>query len=318
MHSFVRLLSPAPQRAATLHLTLPIPADMLSTITEGVVVSVVDVCRRRFRYSRPWLLLCALALPPLCALSEPTSPDTSKTRHTVTRNDEKDEEPVPQKWFLLLGGANAHPRLESERLIRDYFDPIMNNLAPGHGDARTVGDLRDRYLLWTPFLAVGRNLNDHWSIFLQAGYAAGKVRTKETTPSIVLLPLHTDFEIKRGAFYTGTGVDYFPWGMPERAEYDSLSDRLRAARPYIGVRATYTYATYEAKVKVGFKPFPNLVSLNLQDAWGIPSYGAVVGVDVPLTKKSALSANAAYNWFTDEERDFNGPAFTVVWKHFFR
>jgi len=223
-----------------------------------------------------------------------------------------------RKWFFLLGGANAHPRLESEDLIRDYFDPIMNHLAPGHGDALTVGDLRDRYLLWTPFLAIGRNLNDRWSVFVQGGFATGKVRTKETTPSVLLLPLHTDFEIKRGALYTGIGVDFFPWEMPKLDDYDSLSDRFKAARPYIGGRATYTYATYEAKVRVGFKPFPNLVSLNLEDAWGIPSYSAVVGVDVPLTKKSALSANAAYNWFTDEERDFNGPAFTVVWKRFFR
>lgn len=291
---------------------------MLSTITEGVAVPVVAVRPCQFAHGRFWLLLCALALPAHCAFSEPKSPDTYNTRHAPTRNAEKDQEPTSQKWFFMLGGANAHPRLDSERLIRDYFDPIMNNLAPGHGDARTVGDLRDRYLLWTPFLAVGRNLNDHWSIFVQAGYAAGKVRTKETTPSVLLLPLHTDFEIKRGAFYTGTGVDYFPWGMPQLAEYDSLAGHLRAARPYVGARATYTYATYEAKVRVGFKPFPNLVSLNLEDAWGIPSYSTVVGIDVPLTKKSALSANAAYNWFTDEEKDFNGPAFTIVWKRYFR
>ena len=247
--------------------------------------------------------------------TETTADAVSATEETSV--DEETKESI-RRWYIMLGGANAHPKLKSEDLIREYFDPIMNHLAPGHGDVLTVGDLRDLYLLWTPFVAIGYNFNDKWSAFWQMGYASGKVRTKETTPSILLLPLHTDFEIKRGAFYTGVGLDYFPWGMPKLDRHDSFKARLKASRPYIGARATYTYAMYEAKVKIGFKPFRDIISLKLEDAWGIPSYGPVIGLDIPLTENSALSMNASYNWFTSEQDDFNGPAYTVVWKHLFK
>ncbi|MCC6698057.1 MAG: hypothetical protein IT365_20715 [Candidatus Hydrogenedentes bacterium] len=221
-------------------------------------------------------------------------------------------------WFFLLGFSNAHPAIQSEQLIDRYFDPIISSLAPTYDEITTVGDLRDDFLLWVPYVGVGRILSDKWAAFAQVGYAAGKVRTEADDRSLLLLPMHTDFEIKRAALYGGVGLDYFPFGMPELKEYHGVMERLRAARPNIGTRLTWTNATYEAKVKVGFKPFDNFLNYKEDDEWILPSASANIGVDVPLNKRSQVSINASYNRFNDERDDFEGPSYTIIWKRYFK
>ena len=193
----------------------------------------------------------------------------------------------------------------------------MKAVAPSYDSVTTVGDLRDNYLLWPPYFGIGRLLGDRLSVFWDIGYTAGKVRTKADDRSRLLLPLHTDFEIGRGAFYTGLGLDFFPLGMPDLRPYDGWKDRLSNVKPIIGGRVTWTYATYDAKVKVGFKPFRNLVSLDLGNAWGIPSIAPLVGVEVPVGKRSQIALTADYNYFADRTYDFNGPAYTIDFKWFF-
>lgn len=221
-------------------------------------------------------------------------------------------------WFFLLGFSNAHPAIQSEQLIDRYFDPIISSLAPTYDEITTVGDLRDDFLLWVPYVGVGRILSDKWAAFAQVGYAAGKVRTEADDRSLLVLPMHTDFEIKRAALYGGVGLDYFPFGMPELKEYRGVMERLRAAKPNIGTHLTWTNATYEAKVKVGFKPFDNFLNYKEDDEWLLPSASANIGVDVPMNKRSQISINASYNRFNDKRDDFEGPSYTIIWKRYFK
>jgi len=220
-------------------------------------------------------------------------------------------------WYFFMGFSNAYPKMESEQIVRKYYDGTMHHLSPTYDDVLTVGDMRDVGLLWVPYLGVGRTFGNRWSVFAQVGYSAGKVRTKADDPSYLILPLHTDFEIARGAFYAGLGADYFPWGMPELKEYHGLMERLRAAKPNVGARVTWVNATYQAKGKVGWKPFDNLVDYTQSDEWTIPSAAPSIGVDVPLGRKSQLSFGASYSWFKEQQGDFEGPAFTIIWKRFF-
>jgi hypothetical protein len=220
-------------------------------------------------------------------------------------------------WYYFVAAVNVYPALESENLVDQLLEPLLRTLSPGHDGVHTISDLRDEHLLWPPHLGLGKNLNDKWSIFLEAGYTAGKVRTKNDRASIFLLPLHTDFEIKRSALFAGVGLDYFPWGMTEQRTYDGLADRLAGIRPFLGTRLTWTYATYRAKVKLGLNPFPSLVNLELHDAWALPSATIVGGIDVPLSRDTSLTMNAGYNHFWDQAFDFEGFAFTVQWRHYF-
>lgn len=222
-----------------------------------------------------------------------------------------------RRWFAFAAMVNSHPRLESEKLIQRYFNPTVRAIAPNFRDVRTVGDLRDEYLLWIPHVGVGRVLSDRWSVFVQGGYSAGTVRTKSRNVSLFLFPLHTDFEIQRGAFYMGAGLDYYPWGQVEQRDYRGLGDRLRHAKPSLGLRHTWTYADYKAKAKLRFAPFDNIVSYSERDAWLVPSYGVFAGLDVPVNKRNVLIVNGGYNLFSRRRADFEGAAATLGWKYLF-
>ena len=224
---------------------------------------------------------------------------------------------APRKWYFFVAAVNVYPALESEEIIGDLVEPILDVVAPRHEGIDTISELRDNHLLWPPHLWLGYNLNDKWSVFLEAGYTAGKVRTRDDTASLLLLPIHTDFEIFRSALFGGVGLDFFPWGMPEQREYDGLGDRLTSIRPFLGTRFTWTYATYRVKAKFGVHPLPNLVNIELSDAWGLPSATIVGGFDFPLSKVTTLTVNAGYNHFWDQDFDFEGYGLTVQWRRYF-
>lgn len=221
------------------------------------------------------------------------------------------------KWFFLPALINVYPKLESENLIRKYFNPAMRTLAPDFRDVRTISTLRDDNMLWIPDLSIGRVMSPYWSLYLHFGYSGGKVRTKANDMSLFLLPLHTDFEIFCSAAYLGLCVDVYPWEMPEQRAYHGLGDRLRNARPSIGFRLTENYAAFKAKVKVGLKPFPNVLNLKLKDEWWVTAFNVNVGVDIPITRRNLLVLNGGYNFSFSRAFDFDAIAITVGWKYYF-
>lgn len=247
-------------------------------------------------------VLCLAA--PLCA-GEETSTD-------IVPNDAE-----PPTWYFFLGGVNAYPKMESEEPIDNIFNPLMKLIAPGFDDVKTVGDLRDDHLIWNPLIGMGRDIGKKWTLFTQLGYNGGTVRTKGDDRSIFLLVLHTDFEIKRTALYGGIGFDYYPFGRVEMRKYAGWRERLRATRPSMGLRGMVTYATYDAKVKVGLGPFPNL-AYEPSDSWIIPSLHPALTVDVPINRDDAFSVKVDYSFFADQKDDFTAWTFTFSWKHYFR
>jgi hypothetical protein len=106
--------------------------------------------------------------------------------------------------------------------------------------------------------------------------------------------------------------------MPERREYHGLWERLRNVRPSIGLRVTETYASYTAKIKGGFTDSTRFLNLELDDRWWVTTFNANVGADIPLNTRNALVLNAGYNIACTQGFDFDGAAFTVGWKHYFK
>ncbi len=268
----------------------------------------------------PFLLYIACGL---AALHSPTakSQDTGKRLSlSGVEASALNAEPAPDPgspWFILPSLINVYPKLESEELIEEYYNPAMRLIAPGFSDVRTIRSLRDEYVLWTPDFAIGRVLSPRWAIYLHFGYSGGKVRTKADDTSIFLLPLHTDFEIYRSAAYLGLCADVFPWGMPARKEYNGFWDRLRNTRPSVGLRLTENYAGFKAKVKAGFDGL-QFLDLELDDTWWVTSFNANIGADIPMDKRNALVLNAGYNFAFSRGFDFDAAAFTVGWKHYFK
>lgn len=248
------------------------------------------------------------------------APPRLELEHAAEPFPEEDLEPRDEtrerRWYVFIAAVNTYPRLESERLIDDLLEPVVKLIAPGFDGYNTVGDLRDQRLIWPPHLGIGYQINDRWGVFIQGGYSAGKVRTDEDNRSIFLLPFHTDFEIKRGAAYIGLGLDFYPWKHPELKKYEGWGARLRAIRPFLGARYTWTHATYEAKVRLQLRPIPNL-GIRLDDAWLVPSVNLNVGLEMPINERSALFVNGGYAFFDRQRHDFAGPTFTLGYKYFF-
>ncbi len=258
------------------------------------------------------------------ATAPPASEPTIQAHAAAALSDETDgqlalryapESPAERRWFIHAGLINAYPKLESEELI-DIFNVVVRALAPGFDDVTTVSDYRDAHLLWQPQIGFGYKINDRWSFAAQAGVAWGTVRTEAEDMTWLLVPLHTDFSITRGAWFFGAGFDYFPFKMAEQRPYDGFWDRVKGTRPYIGGSMTVTKAWFEAKVKLGVPVLPNL-AVTLEDDWFITSFNLHLGLDVPITKDGGLAINYGRNFFLEQEFDFEGTALSVEWKQFF-
>lgn len=273
------------------------------------------------RYIR-WLGLVGLAVAAgalgASAQPSPPPPDAAMMESAPQESSPSMDPEQRRRWFFLLSFVNAYPQLEREGLIKQYYDPVVRALAPGFDGVHTFSDMRDDHLLWPPQVAVGYLLNDHLALSMHAGYSEGTLRTKASETSLALLPLYVDFKIRRSALYAGLDLDYYPFGAVESRKYHGVWDRVRSARPALGARVTWTDAGFKARVRMGLWPVKDLIDVRLSDSWVIPSLNLNVGLDIPMNRNSVLALNAGQNFFREEKQDFNGPAFTVAWRYFFR
>lgn len=223
-----------------------------------------------------------------------------------------------RRWFVLVGLVNVYPRLEREQLIKELLDPALQTLAPGYRGTKTFTDMRDDHLLWPPQIAVGRILSRHFALSIHGGYSAGTVHTDKRNPSVLLgVPLYSDVKIRRYATYLGLDLDYYPWGMVEQKPYANWGERLRGMRPTLGARHTWTWAGFDADIRLGLWPFEEAVKVKLNDSWALPNITLVAGLDIPLNQRSAIILNAGYSFFWQEKQDFAGSAFTLGWRYVF-
>jgi hypothetical protein len=223
-----------------------------------------------------------------------------------------------RRWFFLFGVVIAYPKLQSERILKEYFDPAMTFLAPAHRGTRTFTDFRNKGLLMPPQIAIGRILSDKFALSIHGGYSEGVRRTKRRDPSIFFgVPLSTNVSIRRYSTYLGLDLDYYPAGMVEAKKYTSLAERFRALKPTVGVRLNYNRTGYDARARVALGWFNRGVAVRLRDRWTLPGITLVGGVDIPITDRSVFVFNLGYTWFNKRTKDFDGPAITVAWRYLF-
>lgn len=233
---------------------------------------------------------------------------------------EEDSAHFPKKrnWFVLFGAVNVYPKLEREKLIKKILDPVVDALAPGYAGTHTFTDMRDDGLMWPPQLSVGRVLSDYFALSVHGGYTPGTVRTNKSNPSIFSgIPLHTEVKIKRWASFVGVDLDYYPFRMAELKKYANWWERLRAARPTLGARVTYTWAGFDARINFGFGFAEKIMGIRLHEEWELPSLTLVAGVDIPINHRNTFILNGGYTFFKEQRQDFNGPVFTLGWRYMF-
>lgn len=257
---------------------------------------------------------------PVAEVPAPAPAAAAAASETAEAADAVQYDAVPDRqlrWFFFVGAVNAYPYMKSEKLIRRFYDPAMGVIAPGHRQVNTVGDLRDSHLLWPPQFGMGYELSKRWVFSMQGGWAEGLVRTEEDNASIFFgLPWHEDFQIRRGAGYLGAGFDFYPFGTCQQRKYEGFVDRIKGCRPFVGSSVTMTHATYNATVQIGLKGLPN-IGIKLHDRWILPSLNIHYGLDFPVNDRSAISVNAGFNHFWEEEDDFEGWAMSWSYKYLF-
>ena len=219
-----------------------------------------------------------------------------------------------RRWFVLVGLVNVYPRLEREQLIKELLDPALQTLAPGYRN-HLYGHARRPFAV-LPKLPWACSVAPFCLIRSRGIPQELCVRTKP--PSVLLgVPLYSDVKIRRYATYLGIDLDYYPWGMVEQKPYANWGERLRGIRPTLGARHTWTWAGFDADIRLGLWPFEEAVKVKLNDSWALPNITLVAGLDIPLNQRSAIILNAGYSFFWQEKQDFAGPAFTLGWRYVF-
>ncbi|HOV34032.1 MAG TPA: hypothetical protein PLX23_11800 [Candidatus Hydrogenedens sp.] len=193
------------------------------------------------------------------------------------------------RWFWFVSLMNPYLNLEEkERPVKELFDPIMSFIAPEQKPVKTVNDYQDDFLIWAPYVGLGYQINRKWAVTVQGGGEGGILRTKQTHLSILLVPLHTDFEIQCGDLYCGTSAYYSPWGSPEHRKFNNWKERLKSARPYISMSLVFTHLTYDAKVKAKLLPLLPIVDLNPSETWHTVNLDTNVGFEIPLNERDEI------------------------------
>ena len=153
---------------------------------------------------------------------------------------------------------------------------------------------------------------------MQGGYSAGTLNTNGTWNSWLILPLHSDVTLTRGGYYLTAGFDFWPFKQVPQKQYNTWAERFNGIRPMLGARYNINYATFDARVKIGFKPLPNLIDVEISEDYMLKGVIVNAGFDMPISTYSHMTFEVDYNFFQDHEEDFNGPAITVGIKHYFR
>ncbi len=193
------------------------------------------------------------------------------------------------RWFWFVNLMNPYLDLEEkERPVKELFDPIMSFIAPEQKPVKTVNDYQDDFLIWAPYVGVGYQINRKWAVTVQGGGEGGILRTKQTHPSIFLMPLHTDFVIQCGDLYCGTSAYYSPWGSPEHRKFSNWKERVKSARPYISMSLVYTYLTYDTKVKAKILPLLPIVDISPSETWHTVNLDTNIGLEIPLNERDEI------------------------------
>ncbi len=263
---------------------------------------------RRMRVFLYWTCLALSLIPGYRAEAQPASLSLCGSEHGSR----------PLKWYLSIGASNAHPKLSGiQSQIERGIDTTFRQIAPGFDDVRTFSDMRNNFRIWLPSIRLGRILSPRWSLFVHAGYIEHSIRNENEDMSIAIRPLHTDVKLHVSHFSAGGGAAYYPWGMPELRQYDSLLDRLKHARPFIETSIKWVRVKSYAEVKFGLKPWDNAYKVRREFSWSPWAVKLAGGVQVPLTGRTSLSLDMNYQWFSSQGNDLDGPAIGLAWQWHF-
>ncbi len=227
-------------------------------------------------------------------------------------------EPYAPGWYFGFGMSNYYPKLrDSEaRIDRQLNRPL--GWLPFWQEPTTFADWRDKHFLWDVVIGVGRDLSPKTTLFLWTGGAKGTIKNKERYG-----PLRTDIRFTRTSAFLTPELFYYPRGKVEyeRVVGKSGGDWVRAAlsgtKPYLAVASGYTWVRAEADGKFKLPVVGTVIRQTEKEDHHMFMYSPRMGLEVPITEKSSVSAVAIYYFFGSHSREYNGPCISFNYRRRF-
>jgi hypothetical protein len=227
-------------------------------------------------------------------------------------------EPFRKRWYLLLGIANVHPRLdETEDRINVLINGALGSLFPRWERPETFADWRDDFKLWDFHLGIARDLSPKWTWFTTAGAIAGYIpNSKLYFPLGIPVVIHADFS--RKTWFVSTGVDYYPNGKPlwvEKEGDNPFRISLSGARPYFEAAIGYVYMDALGQVKLDLPKVTTLFTYDDQRYHDLFYVSPRVGLDIPVGENSTVALQGGYLFFKDHSDEYNTWSWYMFYRH---
>lgn len=265
-----------------------------------------------------WFCSLALSCCVFSSAADEAQEDETKALAPVPADPEKAEEDKPRRWYLRFEGLNIYPDLEDEKVLEGPGNTAFRLLTVNHEDFETFSQQRDNAGLWAPQMGLGRDIGNRLSIFAQAGYSTGILRTNQRKPTRLLLPLRSSLEMRRGGTYLVLGADYYPFGFPAQRRYHGLVDRLRETKPVAGARVSLNRTVFDGNFNLGSPPVSRLLHVRMDKAWYIFNFYPTLGAEIPLTENTTVSLSATYNYPSQQKENLRGPGISISLKRYLR
>lgn len=241
--------------------------------------------------------------------------DESESEKSVglTHETNKDENPY-KAWHFVWGGVNVYPGLTaSEEFVDQKMDMPLGLLFWDWERPVTFRDLRNRGMLWEPYVGVLRGLNKHLVLFLTGGAIAGTIE-ENSRNHLLLLPLETTIEFKRKAFYATVGLNYYPFQRPDPK---SLSKRISLKRTFQNVKPFMAMGlTCMKQIEIGSAEIkaPGLGRIFKKTEEFDYLFGHLstrLGIELPLTPRNSITMSAGYAFCYPHAKEFSGVALGI-------
>ncbi len=256
--------------------------------------------------------------PPSVAAAEAKAA-ASPVKEECCSAEKKAEDEWQNRWFVKGGLANVHARLdESEGEINRQLNKPFSVLIPGWDRARTFKDLSKNWGLFDAHLALGRDINENWSWFVDVGGIIGNVKTKENY--LFPLPLNVKVNFGRKLWFVAAGADYYPWGKPvlnRDPSRNAIMDALRSSRPFLEAAVGFVDAGETATARLRIQHLAP--SLKIKQYLHHPTeyISPRIGVETPLGKNDSVVLAVGYLFFDRHETDFNNVSTYMLYSHKF-
>ena len=253
------------------------------------------------------------------AVSEELVADT-----TIAADDGIDELRVYDKrWFVLVGAANYHARLEeSEQEIDDNINGLFGKILPRWQEPETFKDWSDDWKLWSLWAGFGRDLSPKWLWAVSAGGGEGTVKNSNTYRPF-LIPAKIDVDFTRLEVYLEGTLTWYPWGKPALSENPDgdhsgrLRRAMRGTRPFFDLAAGYDYQEAEADVRVKLPLVGTAFREHQKDDFHLLYANPRIGVEIPIDDKNSVGLSAGYVFFHEHGDEFDAAVFNLFLRHKF-